>query len=135
MATTPGSSTWSPQRPQESDGWRCCSRKALFRKDAEGRIREALIRQDLIEAVIGLAPNIFYGTGLAPAVLVLRRSKPPERKGKILVIDASGLFRKGHAQNYLDPEHAQQIVGWVRAFEDVYDRAKVVGLNEVKGED
>ena len=40
---------------------------ALFRKGAEGRIRRALLEQDLIEAVIGLAPNIFYGTGLAPA--------------------------------------------------------------------
>ena len=107
---------------------------ALFRKDAEGRIREALLRQDLIEAVIGLARNIFYGTSLAPAVLVLRRSKPPERQGKVLVIDASGLFRKGHAQNYLDPEQAQQIVGWVRAFEDVEDQVRVVGLEEIKGE-
>jgi type I restriction enzyme M protein len=108
---------------------------ALFRKDAEGRIREALLRQDLIETVIGLAPNIFYGTGLAPAVMVLRRSKPPERREKILVIDASGLFRKGRAQNYLDPEHAQQIIKWARAFEDVQDRAKVVGLGEIEGED
>ena len=48
---------------------------ALFRKDAEGRIRQALLEQDLIEAVIGLAPNIFYGTGLAPAVVVLRRDE------------------------------------------------------------
>jgi type I restriction enzyme M protein len=51
------------------------------------------------------------------------------------MIDASNLFRKGRAQNYLDPEHAQQVVGWVRAFEDVEDRAKVVGLGEIKGED
>ena len=79
---------------------------ALFRKGAEGRIRQALLEQDLIEAVIGLAPNIFYGTGLAPAVVVLRRAKPAERKGKVLVIDASSLFRKGRAQNFLDPEHA-----------------------------
>ena len=107
---------------------------ALFRKGAEGQIREALLRQDLIEAVIGLAPNIFYGTGLAPAVLVLRRSKPPERSGKVLVIDASGLFRKGRAQNYLDLEHAKQIVDWVRAVENAEDRAKVVGLDEIEGE-
>ena len=55
---------------------------ALFRKDAEGRIRRALLEQDLIEAVIGLAPNIFYGTGLAPAVVILRRAKPAERQGE-----------------------------------------------------
>jgi len=108
---------------------------ALFRKDAEGRIRQRLLENDLIEAVIGLAPNIFYGTGLAPAVVILRRARPPERKEKVLVIDASSLLRKGRAQNFLDPEHAQQIVDWVRAFEDVEDRAKVVGIDEIKNED
>jgi type I restriction enzyme M protein len=108
---------------------------ALFRKDAEGRIREALLEQDLIEAVIGLAPNIFYGTGLAPAVVVLRRTKPAARKRKVLVADASRLFRKGRAQNFLDPEHAADIVSWVRAFRNVPDRAKVVGLDEIEAED
>ena len=107
---------------------------ALFRKDAEGRIRQALLTEDLIEAVIGLAPNIFYGTGLAPAVVILRRAKPAGRKQRVLFIDASSLFRKGRAQNFLDPEHAQQIVDWVRAFADVADRAKVITLDEIKSE-
>lgn len=105
---------------------------ALFRTDAEGRIRQALLEQDIIEAVIGLAPNIFFGTGLAPAVMILRRTKPVERKGKVLVIDASMLFRKGRAQNFLDAEHAELIVEWIRDFEDVEDRAKVVGITEFK---
>jgi len=87
---------------------------ALFRKSAEGRIRKALIERDFIEAVIGLAPNIFYGTGLAPAIVVLRRAKPAARKEKVIVIDASSLFRKGRAQNFLDPEHAEQIVAWYK---------------------
>jgi type I restriction enzyme M protein len=108
---------------------------ALFRKAAEGRIRQLLLDQDLVEAVIGLAPNIFYGTGLAPAIVMLRRSKPSIQKGKVLIVDASTLFRKGRAQNFLDPEHAAQIVSWVRAFADVPDRAKVVSLADIKAED
>jgi type I restriction enzyme M protein len=108
---------------------------ALFRRDAEGRIRQALLEQDLIEAVIGLAPNIFYGTGLAPAVVVLRRTKPTAKKRRVMIVDASSLFRRGRAQNFLDPEHAKEIVGWVRAFKDVPDRVKVVGLNEIQAED
>jgi type I restriction enzyme M protein len=108
---------------------------ALFRKDAEGRIRRALLERDLIEAVIGLAPNIFYGTGLAPAVVVLRRTKPAARKRKVLVAYASSLFRKGRAQNFLDPEHASEIVGWVRGFKDVPDRVKVVDLDTIQAED
>ena len=108
---------------------------ALFRKAAEGRIRQLLLEQDLVEAVIGLAPNVFYGTGLAPAIVMLRRSKPSIQKGKVLIVDASTLFRKGRAQNFLDPEHAAQIVSWVRAFADVPDRAKVVSLADIKAED
>ena len=107
---------------------------ALFRKSAEGTIREALLREDMIEAVIGLAPNLFYGTGLAGCVVILRRKKPAQRKNKVLVIDASSLFRKGRAQNFLDPEHGEQIVKWFKAFEDVEDRAKVVPLDEIQEE-
>jgi len=110
-------------------------RGALFRPDAEGRIRQALLQQDLVEAVIGLGPNIFYGTGLAPAIVVLRRAKPSERKGKALIVDASSLFRKGRAQNFLDLEHAAQIVDCVRAFKEVADRARVVSLDAIAGED
>lgn len=108
---------------------------SLFRKSAEGKIRRALLEADLIEAVIGLAPNLFYGTGLAGCVMILRNQKPKERRGKVLVVDASSLFRKGRAQNFLDPEHAEQVVGWFRAFEDVEDRAKVVSLEEIEEED
>ncbi len=108
---------------------------ALFRKGAEGRIRRALLEQDLIEAVIGLAPNIFYGTGLAPAVVTLRRAKRRGRRRKVIVIDASSLFRKGRAQNFLDPAHAEQTVRWVRRFRDVEDRAKVVSTEDIEGED
>jgi len=108
---------------------------ALFRKGAEGAIRQKLLERDLIEGVIALAPNIFYGTSLAPAVVILRRTKPAARKEKVLVVDASSLFRKGRAQNFLDSEHARQIVAWVRAFEDVGDRVRVATLEEIKRED
>ena len=104
----------------------------LFRKGAEGKIREALLKEDLIEAVIGLAPNLFYGTSLAGCVLIFHRKKPTNRKNKVLIIDASSLFRKGRAQNFLDPEHSEQIVKWFQVFQDVKDRAKVVTLDEIK---
>ena len=108
---------------------------ALFRKGAEGRIRRALLERDLIEAVIGLAPNVFYGTGLAPAVVTLRRAKRRGRRGRVIVVDASSLFRKGRAQNFLDPEHAERIVGQVRRFRDVEGRAKVVSTGQIAAED
>lgn len=107
---------------------------ALFRQSAEGKIREALLKEDLIEAVIGMAPNLFYGTGLAGCVVVLRRNKPAERKNKVLVIDAQSLYRDVLSQRLLDPEHSEQIVAWFDAFQDVEDRAKVVSLDEIKDE-
>ena len=85
-----------------------------------------MLKEDMIEAVIGLAPNLFYGTGLAGCVVIFRRKKPAERKNKVLIIDSSNLFRKGRAQNFLDVEHGEWIVRCFQAFEDVENRAKVV---------
>jgi len=107
---------------------------ALFRGGIEGQIRQHLLQQDKIEAVIGLAPNLFYGTGLAACILVLRASKQPETTGKVLICDASTLFRKDRAQNHLEPEHAERIVGWYQSFEDVEDHCRVVGLDEIEQE-
>jgi type I restriction enzyme M protein len=108
---------------------------ALFRKGAEGEIRQKLLQMDLVEAVIGLAPNLFYGTGLAACILVLRRRKPADRKKKVLIADASRLFRRGRAQNFLEPEHATDVLTWFRSFADVPDAVRVVTLDEIKAED
>lgn len=107
---------------------------ALFRGGAEGKIRKELLKRDHIEAVIGLAPNLFYGTGLAACILVLRMQKPAARAKKVLIVDASSLFRRDRAQNHLEAEHADEILGWVRAFTDVEDRARVVTLKEIEDE-
>ena len=101
----------------------------------EGKIRRKLLEMDLIEAVIGLAPNLFYGTGLAACILILRQRKAPTRAGQVLIVDASTLFRKGRAQNFLKPEHAETILGWVQAFKDVKDRVRVVSVEEIMEED
>lgn len=106
---------------------------ALFRGGVEGQIRQTLLEMDLIEAVIGLSPNLFYGTGLAACILVLNRRKKdwPE---KVLIVDASSRFRRGRAQNFLEPEHATEILEWYEAFADVEDHARVVSLKEIEKE-
>jgi type I restriction enzyme M protein len=108
---------------------------ALFHKGVEGDIRQKLLEMDLIEAVIGLAPNLFYGTGLAACILLLRKRKPAKHKKKVLVADASRLLRRGRAQNFLEPEHAAEILGWYCNFADVQDAVRVVTLDEIKAED
>lgn len=107
---------------------------ALFRGGIEGQIRQYLLERDWVEAVIGLAPNLFYGTGLAACVLILKKKKAKERRGKVLIVDASALMRKERAKNYLDSEHADQISTWVRQFEAVPDRAQVVTLSQIRQE-
>lgn len=105
---------------------------AVFRAGSEGKIREKILRSDKVEAVIGLAPNLFYGTGLAACIVVIRDRKPDERKNKMLFIDASRLFKRGRNQNTLEPQHAREILAVYRAFEDVPGCAHVATLDEIE---
>lgn len=105
---------------------------ALFRQGAEGRIREHFLRADSIEAVIGLAPNLFYGAGLAACIMVLRPSKPARSKGKVLFIDAANLYKRGRNQNTLEPENAQAIFDAYLAWKDVPGRSTVSTLADVE---
>ncbi len=108
---------------------------ALFRKGAEGRIRRALLEHDLLEAVIGLGPNIFYGTQLAACVMVFKQNKEADKKGKVLFIDASDQIRVGRAQNYLEPEHVNQIFKWYQDYEHVENYVKVASQGDLEEHD
>jgi type I restriction enzyme M protein len=101
----------------------------LFRGGAEREIRKGFIEDDLLEAVIGLGPNLFYGTGIPACVLVLRAkgAKPKARRGKVLFVNADREFREGRAQNYLDPEHIEKVVNAFEKFEEIPGFATVVG--------
>ena len=95
-------------------------------------MREAILGRDQVEAIIGMGPNLFYGTGLAPCIWIVRDRKPDRSKGKVAFIDASTLFKRGRNQNTLEPMHIDQILSWYRAFEDVPSKVQVVGLSEIK---
>jgi len=104
---------------------------ALFRGGAEGRIRQYVLEHDLVEAVIGLAPNLFYGTGLAASVMVLRHRKRAERQGKVLFIDGQTLFRRGRNQNTLEPEQAASLLAAYQEFVDQPGFAHVATLDDI----
>lgn len=108
---------------------------ALFRGAAEQRIRRHLLEADLVEAVIGLAPNLFYGTGLSACVMVLRQRKSPERRGKVLLVDASTLFKHGRTQNSLEDGHRKRIEQLYAAFADEGTIAYVADLDEISSND
>ena len=108
---------------------------ALFRMGKEGAIRQKILGMDLLEAVIGLGPNLFYGAGLAACILVFRQRKKKDRKNKVLIIDASRELKVGRAQNELLPEHVERIYGWYRDYKDVQGAAKVATLDEIAAND
>jgi type I restriction enzyme M protein len=108
---------------------------ALFRMAAEGKIRKKLLEEDLVECVIGLAPNLFYGTGLAASIMILDNNKPALKKGKLLVIDGSEQFWKGRAQNEMREEHGSRILELYEAFDDVEGESKVVNMAELEEND
>ncbi len=104
----------------------------LFRGAAEGEIRKGILQEDLLEAVIGLPSNLFYGTGIPAAVLVFNRSKPAERKGKVLFVDASRDFKQGGTQNYLREEDVARIAASFQKFCDVEKFASVVSMEDIE---
>ena len=107
----------------------------LFRGAAEGKIRQGLLREDLFEAVIGLPPNLFYGTGIPASILVLNRDKPAARRGEVLFIDASGEFEEGSNQNRLRDQDIAGIAGTFHTYADVEKYARVVPLAEIERND
>ena len=109
----------------------------LFRGGAEGKIRKGIVDADLFEAIIGLAPNLFFGASIPVSICVLNKAKPAERRGKVLFVDAAqdGCYRPGKAQNFLDQEHIDRIVSAFRAYEDVERFAHVADLEEIAGND
>ena len=107
----------------------------LFRGSAECKIRKGFINDDLIEAVIGVPSNIFYGTGIPAAILVLNKAKSEERKGKILFIDGSNDFVKDGNKNKLRDEDIEKIVSTFDVFEDVEKYATVVDVETIKEND
>ncbi|MEN6516663.1 MAG: class I SAM-dependent DNA methyltransferase [Methanospirillum sp.] len=108
---------------------------ALFRKSAEGKIRSKLLERDLLEGVIGLAPNLFYGTTLSACICIFRLEKDDRHRGKVVFVDASEIFRKGKNQNELLPEHVDQVFRWYDEAIEVPGAAHVATLDEIREQD
>ncbi|MFF8020717.1 N-6 DNA methylase [Streptomyces sp. NPDC007896] len=105
----------------------------LFRGGGEQAIRTELLEKDAVEAVIGLAPNLFYGTGIPACVLVLRPPgrKDPARAGKVLFINADREFHAVKAKNALLPEHAEKVVSTFHSYAEVPGFSRIVTREEL----
>ena len=106
----------------------------LFRGSSEGVIRQYLIEKlNVIDTIIGLPANIFYGTSIPTCILVLKKNR--EHKDNILFIDASNDFEKQKNQNKLLPEHLDKIVAAFENRQNIEKYAHVATLQEVKDND
>ena len=102
----------------------------LFRKE-EGDIRHNLLKQDLVECVIGIGRNLFYNSCMDACVVICRRNKPKERKGKILFIDAKNEVTRKNAESYLEPHHIKKIVNAYQTFASCEGFCSVVENSDV----
>ena len=89
----------------------------LFRKE-EAEMRRKLIEADLVECVLGLGPNLFYNSSMEACVVVCRSRKPPERQGRVLLIDAVAEVARERAQSLLKEVHQRRILAAYQAFAD-----------------
>ncbi len=109
----------------------------LFRGSSEGKIRQQLIEENLLDAVIGLPEKLFYGTGIPAAILVFRANRHPREccNQDILFIDASREFKSGKNQNALSENNIRKIVETYQARMDVDKYSHLASLEEIREND
>ncbi|MGL2734771.1 type I restriction-modification system subunit M [Helicobacter pylori] len=110
------------------------SHGVLFRGNAEGAIRKNLLIKGYIKGVIGLAPNLFYGTSIPACVIVLDKENAHARKG-VFLIDASKDFKKDGNKNRLREQDVQKMIDTFNALKEIPYYSKMVSLEEISTND
>jgi type I restriction enzyme M protein len=107
----------------------------LFRGGQEKVIREGIVKDDLIEAIIGLPPKLFYNTGIPACIVVINKKKPSHLKNKILFINADREYGEGRNQNYLRPEDIEKIVTVFENKLEIPKYSRLVDIKEIEEND
>ena len=102
----------------------------LFRRE-EGPLREALVKSDLLECVLGLGAGLFYNSPMEAVVVTLRSKKPPEHRGKVLFINAVNEVAREQAQSFLRESHQKRILTAYQAFADELGFSTVATLDQI----
>ena len=109
-----------------------CSQGVLFRGNEEAKIRENMIKEDIIEGVISLPPKLFYGTGIPGCVLILNRKKPEKRKNKIVFIHAAKDYEEGKNRNTLRQEDIKKIDSAFTEYKEIGGYCHIADIEELK---
>ncbi len=107
----------------------------LFRGSSEKKIRQGILEDDLLEAVVGLPSALFYGTGIPACLPIINKNKPAERKGKVFFINHELEYEEGKNQNKLRYQDIEKIVQTFDTYENIKRYAKVMTLAEIKEND
>lgn len=108
---------------------------ALFRSTEKSIRRNIIEGHDYLDAVIRLGPNIFYGTSIAPCILVFRAKKAPRARDNVFVVNATDMYETGRAQNYLRMEHVKKIQHIFEKRENVQYTSNIVPVSEIAKND
>lgn len=107
----------------------------LFRGGAEGKIRRGILEEDLLEAVIGLPSNLFFGTSIPACLFIVNKSKPKVRKGKVFFLYGANDYLEGKNQNKLRSEDIDKVVNAYREYRVIEKYCRPVSLDEIRGND
>ena len=107
----------------------------LFRGGQEKIIREGIVRDDLVEAIIGLPPKLFYNVGIPACIIVINKNKPEYLKDKILFINADREYGEGRNQNYLRPEDMEKMVTVFDKKLEIPKYSRLVDIGEIEEND
>jgi len=108
---------------------------ALFRGGAEGKIRKGILEEDFVEAVIGLPPNLFFGTGIPACLFILNKNKSREQKGRVFILYGANDFLEGKNQNKLRKEDLEKIINAYREYRSIDKYCRPVSLDEIRAND
>jgi type I restriction enzyme M protein len=107
----------------------------LLRGGAEGKIRRGILEEDLLEAVIGLPGNLFFGASIPACLFIVNKSKPKVRKGKVFFLYGANDYLEGKNQNKLRREDIEKVVNAYREYKVIEKYCRPVSLDEIRGND
>ena len=107
----------------------------LFRSGKEGEIRKQLVESDKLEAIIAMASGVFYSTGVSACILFLNNNKAVSHRGRICMIDGSGIYTPQRAQNIMTEADIQTVFDYYTAYEDVIEKVKIVTIADIREKD
>ncbi len=107
----------------------------LFRGGAEGKIRQGILEEDLLEAVIGLPSKLFYGAGIPACLFIINKNKLQERKGKVFFLYGANDYLEGKKQNKLRNEDIEKIVEALKGYNTISKYCRPVTQTEIREND